>query len=176
MSEPYIGEIRLVGFTFPPVGFLSCAGQLLSISQYDVLYTLLGTTYGGDGQTTFGLPDLRGRVVVNQGQGPGLSPYVLGQPAGIELVALTNVNQLPAHNHRFLVSNDTASQPGPGNAYPAVTGDSNPFYTTDASALVPLAQVSVGSGPGTGQPHENRMPLLALNFIIATEGIYPTSN
>lgn len=173
MSEPYLGEIRMVGFNFTPVGFLACNGSLQPISGNESLYQLLGTTYGGDGQSTFGLPDLQGRVVVNRGTGSGLTAYVLGQKAGSESVTL-NANQNPAHNHPFVASNASATQSGPGGAYPANTGAGNPYYTTDASALVPLAPASVAPVAG-GQPHENRMPFLTVNFIIASEGIFPAA-
>lgn len=161
----------MVSFPRIPTGFLPCDGSLQQIADYDVLYNLLGTTYGGDGQTTFGLPDLRGRVIVNQGQGSQLSNYFLGQQAGVEAVIL-NAAHNPPHAHLFLGSNDSPNQAGPGNAFPANTGDSNPFYTSDANALTPLGGGSIAAVGG--QPHENRMPLLVINFIIASAGIYPS--
>jgi microcystin-dependent protein len=177
MSDPFLGQVIAVGFNFAPVGWALCNGQLLNISQNDALFTLLGTTYGGDGTNTFGLPDLRGRVPINQGQGPGLSPYAMGQVAGDEAVTLVSGN-LPAHTHTA----GTANSPGTTNIPAANTvlsdeGPGTPIVTT----YVPFAnaQPLVGStiqSAGQGLQHENRQPYLAINFVIALEGIYPTQN
>src|SRR4051812_21623869 len=169
MSDPYIGEIRMFGGNFAPVGWLLCQGQLLPISQYDALFNLIGTTYGGDGQETFNLPDLRGRVPVHQGAGAGLSSYVLGQEGGVESVTLTT-SQLPGHTHSFV---GTTNQAGTTNAPTNLVGQ-NPgsnIYVED-QAFVALAPQSLLSQGGS-QPHDNLQPYLSVNFIIALEGIYP---
>ena len=173
MSDPYIGEIRMVGFTFAPQGWLDCNGAILSISQYETLYALIGTTYGGDGQNNFALPDLRSRTLLNQGAGGGLPNYALGQQVGQENVTL-NGNTLAMHNHPFSGSNDPGNQAGPGGSYPA-TLQSGEFYTSDTSS--PLAMASNATLPfGGNQPHNNLMPTNCLRFIIATEGIYPSQS
>jgi microcystin-dependent protein len=177
MSTPTVGEIRIVGFQFAPVGWVPCAGQLLSISEYDVLYTLLGTTYGGDGVNTFAVPDFRGRVVPGTGQGLGLANYNPGQQGGVENVSLT-ANNMASHGHAFTGQlNGTTQGTGqndPVGAYP--TTSSTGFY-----AATPAGN-GLGSGSVTGQampagsstPHPNIQPVLALNYIIATEGIFPS--
>jgi microcystin-dependent protein len=172
MSNPFLGEIRLFGGNFAPRGWAFCNGQLLDISTYDALYTLLGTTYGGDGVNTFGLPDLRGRVPVGQGQGPGLSSRVIGQMAGTETVSLT-APQLPQHTHAPRAVPSAATQASPANGTWAVTGPPPPYSSgTPAAVMNPGA---IGSAGG-GQPHENMIPFLGLSFIIATEGIFPSRN
>jgi microcystin-dependent protein len=172
MSEPFLGTIRLVGFNFAPVGWALCQGQALPISQNTALFSLIGTTFGGDGVQTFNLPDLRGRVAVGQGQGPGLSPYVQGQTSGQEGVAL-NSQQAPTHTHTLMAAG-TATTPNPG---PSLTLGTPPAAVKmyGAGAPSPLAPSSIGSFGG-GTPHENRQPFLALNFIIALEGIFPSRN
>ncbi|MGL5001535.1 MAG: phage tail protein [Casimicrobium sp.] len=169
MSEAFIGEIRLVGFTYAPQGWLFCDGSLVPISNYEALFSLISTTYGGDGQTTFALPDLRGRTPIHQGAGPGLSNRVIGGIGGAERVTLT-AQQLPAHRHDVLavaggtpVSSPQAARLASGglNVY------TNAAQTTSMSA-------SALASTGGNQPHENRQPSLVLNFIIAYEGIYPT--
>lgn len=178
--EPFVGQIQLFGFNFAPRGWAFCNGQILSIAQNQVLFALLGTTYGGDGITTFGLPDLRGRVAIGQGQGPGLQNYTIGERAGVENVTLLST-QMPMHTHQLMVSNtvgttDTAS----GNylANGAVTiarGNTVPanLYSTGANAQLNPNAVSIHGG---NQPHENRAPFLALNYCIALVGIYPSRN
>lgn len=174
MSQPYIGEIRLLGFSRTPNGWEPCDGRLLPISQYEPLFTLIGTTYGGDGQVTFGLPDLRGRVPVHMGQGPGLTFRQIGELSGTESVTVT-VGQMPAHTHPMLATSAAANAVTPGTASlpGAVSGDT--FYTTEpaSSIAVPLSAQAVGNAGG-GQPHENTMPTLALQYCIASIGIYPT--
>lgn len=176
MSTPFLGEIRMFGFRRTPNGWQACDGSLLPISQYDALYTLLGTTYGGDGVNTFAVPDLRGRLPIHQGQGPGLNPYVIGQVAGTETVTLTT-GQMPAHTHTAVATSGAATSEGPANAplLGSVSGET--MYATDITGLspVPLAPQSVGAGGG-GQPHENCMPTLTVQYCIATQGIYPTQN
>lgn len=176
MSNPFLGEIRMAGFNFAPRGWAFCNGQPLPISNYSALYALIGTTYGGDGQTTFGLPDLQGRSPVGQGNGPGLTPTVIGQVYGQESVTLTT-GQIPGHSH------SVKGQAGPGLATTAdPTGGlwASQASTTDQpySTGAPDTTMS-GQGvanAGGGQPHENRPPYLVVNFVIALEGIFPSRN
>jgi microcystin-dependent protein len=167
VSEPFLGSIILFAGNFAPRGWAFCNGQILSISQNTALFSLLGTTYGGNGQTTFALPDLRGCVALHFGQGPGLSNYSLGQTGGAEVVTL-DVSQMPPHAHSQPASNGQQTTNRPNNAVPARGGS----YTGagDGSTLDPV------SPAGGGQPHDNRPPYLALNYIIALEGIYPSRN
>lgn len=178
--ENYIGEIRLFAGTFAPVGWQICDGSILSIAENDVLFTLLGTTYGGDGQSTFGIPDLRGRVPVSQGRSTSGTTYVLGQKAGTESVTLTTA-QMPAHQHTFTVANTPATQISPNNAYlanptdPTTNNKTVTFYLPDSveetiQGLLPDSLTPAGGS----QPHENRMPYTAVNYIIATSGIWPS--
>lgn len=171
MSEPFIGEIKMVGFAFAPRGYALCNGQLLPISQNTALYSLLGTTYGGNGQTTFALPDLRGRVPLHPGQGPGLSSYSLGQVSGVETVTL-NAAQIPAHNHTVNAAT-SATTKNPANSVPGATPAGSSYASApDGTTMNP----SMITGGGAGQPHENRQPSLCVNFVIALEGIYPGQN
>lgn len=173
MSDQYIGEIRMAGFVFPPQGWALCDGQLLPISGNEVLFQLIGTTYGGDGQNSFAVPDLRSRVPIHQGNYAG-NTYVLGQNPGNETVTL-NANQLGTHSHPLMASIATAHQAGPSGAYPAILATTF-FYSADTSGtVVPLAGNSTASSGGN-QPHNNLMPYQCVNFIIATEGIYPGQN
>jgi microcystin-dependent protein len=166
MSQPYLGEIRLVGFTFAPVGWALCDGSLRAIDQNQALFSLLGTTYGGDGVSTFALPDLRGRVPMHQGNG-----HVLGEMAGVETVTLT-VNQLGAHGHA-----PQASSAG-GSTGPAGGVWANSAALQFAPASSPLAAMNPGSIGSTGgsQPHENMLPFQVINFVISLEGIYPSQS
>jgi microcystin-dependent protein len=171
MATPYIGEIRIFSGTFAPVDWALCNGQLLAISQYDALYSLIGTTYGGDGQNTFGLPDLQGRVPVHQGQGAGLSNYVIGQKAGVETVTLTSA-QLAMHSHAAMGSSASSNlQSNPAGNTWAVNTDQSFGPGTSANATMNLA--SIGNS-GNSQPHDNMDPYLAITFIIALQGVYPT--
>ena len=165
--EGTIGEIRLFAGNFAPRAWAFCWGQLLSIAQNTALFSILGTTYGGNGQTTFALPDLRGRVPVSQGQGPGLSPYSLGEQGGVETVTLLQ-QQIPAHTHSQPTTNGQQTTNRPNNALPAQGGVS--ATESDGSAFHPTTSV------GGNQPHENRSPYLALNYIIALQGIFPSRN
>ena len=176
MSNPYVGEIRLLGFNFAPLGWIPCDGRLLSIAEYDTLFTLLGTTYGGDGQSTFAVPDLRGRIPIHQGQGPGLSIYVLGQVSGTESVTLT-ANQMPAHTHQAVATTAAASTGTPGPTLLPGTVSGQTMYVTDTSGGAPftLAPQSMTTAGGS-QPHENCMPTLTVNFCISPYGIFPTQN
>ncbi|MEH6420585.1 phage tail protein [Pseudomonas sp. CGJS7] len=174
MSEPFVGEIRLFGFGRTPVGWIPCEGQLLSIAQYDVLFALLGTTYGGDGQSTFGVPNLSGRVPIHQGTGPGLSNYVIGQMSGTESVTLIT-QQMPAHNHTLLATTQLASatQIGTGVELGALNGDA--MYVTDTSGSSALAMNPTSlTTAGGSQPHDNLMPTLTAKYFIAEYGIFPS--
>jgi microcystin-dependent protein len=169
VSDPYIGEIRLFGGTFAPSNWLFCAGQQLPISEYDALFTLIGTTYGGDGQQTFNLPDLRGRLPVHRGQN-----FVIGQSGGEETVTLQQP-QLPNHSHQGLATTDVGIATVPNGqvlAAPPVATVS--AYGTDAP-LTALAPGSI-SPMGGNQPHENIQPFQVLSYIIATGGIFPPPN
>jgi microcystin-dependent protein len=153
--------------TFPPVGWMFCEGQLLAISDYDVLFQLIGTTYGGDGQSTFALPDLRGRVPIHLGNG-----FVQGQSGGTEAVTLTS-QQIPIHAHAFLASADQASSPNPGAHVLAETISTTPYFA--GTPFAPLAPQSI-VGAGGSQPHTNMQPFLCVDFIISLQGIFPSQN
>ena len=170
MAEPFLGEIRIVGFNFAPQGWALCNGQVLSIQQNTALFSLLGTQYGGDGVQTFALPNLQSRVPVHQGQGPGLSPYVIGELTGSESVTLTQ-GQIPAHQHSVApVSSDQAQDTNrPGGAFPTTGG----IYASTQGGGAPMAP-AVSSPTGGSQPHSNIQPLLVVNFVIALEGIFPS--
>ncbi|MDH5822687.1 tail fiber protein [Luteimonas sp. RD2P54] len=173
MSTPFVGEIRMFGFGRTPLGWQACDGSLLPISEYEMLFMLVGTTYGGDGQNTFGVPDLRGRLPVSQGQGPGLGNYTLGQTGGAETVTLTQT-QLPAHSHPLQATTATATAvtPGPGLLPGAVGGDT--FYVSTTAGNTAAAMSSQMLRPmGGSQPHENCMPTLTVQYCIATEGVFP---
>jgi microcystin-dependent protein len=161
---------------FAPVGWAMCNGQLLPISENDALYTLLGTTYGGDGVSTFGVPDFRGRAPLHWGQGTGLSPYVIGQQSGVEAVTVLTT-QMPAHNHSLaLQCNKDASATSLTNGlngFPGATGAST--YAAQADGLMG-ALPGAGGITGGSQPHDNMQPFLAVTFIIATSGIYPSQS
>lgn len=172
MSTPYIGEIRLFGFHRIPVGWASCDGSLLPISQYDTLFALIGTTYGGDGQTTFAVPDLRGRVPLHNGQGPGLSTRIIGEMSGTESVTLLPT-QLPSHSHTFFATTTSASSASPGASFElgAVSGDTP--YATDLNAATATLSANAMTAAGGTQPHDNTMPTLTAGYCIALEGIFP---
>lgn len=171
MSDPFIGQIILFAGNYAPRGWAFCNGDLLSIAEYTPLFAILGTTYGGDGQTTFAVPDLRGRapVHVGSGPGPGLSPYALGQVGGLETVTLST-KELPGHSHpvKIAVRNEGATQSRPGGN---ILGAGN-NYDAPASADASLGGVTAGA-EGGNLAHENRQPYLACNYIIALEGIFP---
>ena len=167
MAEPFLGSILLFGGNFAPRGWAFCNGQLLPINQNTALFSLLGTTYGGNGQTTFALPDLRGRTPIHFGQGPGLSNYSEGEMGGAESVTLIST-QMPAHQHTQPASNGDEGTNRPNGAVPARGGVYTP--ASDGSALAPTTIA------GGNQPHENSAPFLALNYIIALEGIFPSRN
>ncbi len=172
MSQPFVGQIIAVGFNFAPQGWALCDGRVLPISQYQPLFSLLGTTFGGDGQTTFGLPDLRGRAALGMGQGSGLQNYPLGQSAGAESVTLTS-GQVGAHTHA-LAAAATATTPTPGPTVVLGTpAAADPIYATSGAGGA-LTSAAVSSSAGGGLPHENRQPSLAITYIISLFGIFPT--
>jgi microcystin-dependent protein len=171
MSQPYVGEIRMFAGSFAPVGWEFCNGQLLSISENDVLYSLLGTTYGGNGQTTFGLPDLRGRIPVHMGVSRASgTTYPLGNVGGVESVTLTS-QQMPVHSHTANALSTAANLLTPQNA---LWADGLPIYSTGAPTAA-MAGDAI-SATGGSQPHDNTMPFLCISFIIALVGIYPSQS
>lgn len=176
MSTPYIGEIRMFGFGTrgAPNGWQACDGSLLPISEYDALFALIGTTYGGDGQTTFAVPDLRGRVPIHQGTGPGLSTYVIGQRAGTETVTVLQT-QMPAHTHTLVATSGAATALTPGTSVlpGAVSGDNFYVNTITGNNAAAMSPQMVGMAGGS-QPHENCMPTLTVQYCIATQGIFPS--
>ncbi|HEY1189378.1 MAG TPA: tail fiber protein [Gemmata sp.] len=173
MADPYIGEIRLFGGNFAPVGWAFCNGQLLPISQYDVLFALIGTTYGGDGQSTFGLPNLQGRLSVHQGTLAGGGTYVLGQSAGSETITLSS-GQIGPHTHAANAGGAAGTGTPAGNLLGA-TGSQARYLPPGTGPTVPLSPQSIQPA-GNGLPHENMMPYLCVSFIIALQGIFPTQN
>jgi microcystin-dependent protein len=165
VSQPYVGEIRMFAGNFAPAGWMFCEGQLLPISEYETLFNLIGTTYGGDGQSTFQLPDLRGRLPIHQGNG-----FTLAETGGVETVTLT-VSQIPAHSHPFLASTSAGGTRDPGgNVLAAAVAGSIYRQETPAAAL---AAGSVGSTGGS-QPHDNFQPYLCIDFIISLFGVFPS--
>lgn len=174
MGQFYVGEIFGFSGTFAPLGSMFCHGQLVSVAENDALFSLIGTTYGGDGTTTFGLPDLRGRVPLSQGQGPGLSNYTIGQKAGSETVTLTT-SQLPRHNHLVTAANQASTATPSDSSYLAneeVSSTAAPIYGPAPGTPVNLAPNSVSSSGGS-LPHNNLQPLQVINYCIAMYGIYP---
>lgn len=176
MSQPFIGEIRMAGFGFAPVNWALCNGQTVNISDNTALYNLIGTTYGGNGQTTFNLPNLQSRICVGQGQGTGLQNYRMGQMGGTEQVTLT-VGNLPGHQHTLSASKNTVTTnlpsgnlTGAGITQPAQAN----FYTNAPTTQTGNLNAPTVTNSGGNQPHENRMPLQCVSFIIALYGIYPT--
>lgn len=169
MSEPFVGEIRMFAGNFAPRGWAFCDGQLLAVSQNDALFSLLGTIYGGDGRTTFSLPDLRGRIPIHAGTGPGLSPRRLGARAGSETETLT-ANQLASHTHDFNANRSAATSGAPLGKVPA-EGVGIRYYRKE-NQTANLASSSIVAAGGS-QGHTNLMPTLCINFIIALFGIYP---
>jgi microcystin-dependent protein len=174
--QAYVGQILPVCFNFAPPGWFLCNGQLVSIAEYEVLFQLIGTFYGGDGVQTFGIPDLRGRVPLHAGTGTGLSPYVIGEKTGTEFVTLTS-SQLGSHSHNFLTSNRAATTTTPANTTALGTASAGEgiFVYGAAPPTTTLAPAAIANTGGS-QPHENRQPYQTLNFIIAWAGIYPSRN
>jgi microcystin-dependent protein len=176
MSEAFVGEIRIFGGNYAPVNWRICDGSMLSISNEQVLFTLIGTTYGGDGVNTFALPDLRSRVPVGQGQGPGLTARLIGQSFGTESVTL-NSTQLPPHSHALAATAAAATASSPANALFAAQVDGDKIYVAASASNQPatLASTSVTS-TGNGGAHDNVMPSLGVNYIICLNGIFPSRN
>ena len=169
MAEAFIAEIRIFGFNFAPRGWAFCDGQILPIVQNTALFSLLGVNYGGDGRSTFALPDLRGRFALHQGQGPGLSQRFLGETGGQAGVSLL-ASQMPAHSHA-LRADASPTTAAPAGAALAPTANGTAVYRSGAAnALMAPASIAVAGG---SQPHENRQPLLGMNFCIALQGIFP---
>jgi microcystin-dependent protein len=177
MSTPYVGEIRLFGFPRVPTGWLACDGSTYAISTYDVLYTLLGTTFGGDGQSNFAVPDLRGRVPVHQGTGLGLTPRTPGEVFGTESVTLLTP-QIPTHTHALVASQAAAASATPDSA--SFLGNVAPndvwYFTQQGVAKAESMNASVIGATGGSLPHDNCMPTLTGNYCIAYQGIFPQQN
>jgi microcystin-dependent protein len=173
MTTPYVGEIRMFGFQRIPLGWLACNGSLVSIAENEVLYTLLGTVYGGDGMTTFGLPDLRGQVPIHQGSAPGLTTRVLGQRGGSENVTLLQSN-LPPHTHPFTATSAVATTDTPNQTTLHAAQTADTAYMA-APANIALGAASVGNS-GNGLSHNNIMPTLVVSYCIAASGIFPSRN
>jgi microcystin-dependent protein len=165
VAQPYVGEIRMFAGNFAPAGWMFCEGQLLPISENEVLFQLIGTTYGGDGQSTFALPDLRGRIPIHQGNG-----LTLAEAGGAEEIALT-VNQIPAHGHPLLGTTSLSNNSGPSNNLLAQSNTFDPYQTTAGGAA--MAPQSIGPVGGS-QPHTNFQPYLCVSFIISLFGIFPS--
>jgi microcystin-dependent protein len=165
MAQPYVGEIRMFAGNFAPAGWMFCEGQLLPISEYETLFNLIGTTYGGDGQSTFALPDLRGRLPLHQGNG-----FVLAETGGVETVTLT-VSQIPAHTHALLASTDLGDQANPTN-FVTAQNTAVMLYVEDVPNASAGTQ-AVGSTGGS-QPHDNFQPYLCVDFIISLFGLFPS--
>ena len=185
--DPYLANVTIFAGNFAPRSWMFCQGQLLSIAEYSALYALLGTTYGGDGQNTFALPDMRSRVVVHPGQGPGLSMYYLGEMAATESTTLLSIN-MPAHNHSlvsYTIAKGLAASNGGGTAnapstsnVPAQSAATNNYYASSVSGNPLGISVSMSTTPiaGSNQPVPIISPYLAMNYIIAVEGIFPSRN
>jgi len=170
MAQPYVGEIRMFGGNFAPAGWMFCEGQLLPISENETLFNLIGTTYGGDGQSTFALPDLRGRLPIHQGTDPGTGTnFQLAESGGVEQVTLT-VQQIPVHSHPMLCSTNIANDANPLNNILSEASSADPYATFPPTvAMAPQSVTSVGGS----QPHENFQPYLCVDFIISLFGIFP---
>jgi len=177
MSEPFIGEIRLFAGNFAPSSWAFCDGQLLAVSQNDALFSLLGTIYGGDGRTTFGLPDLRGRVPIHMGTGPGLTPKSIGQKSGLETVTIT-ANQMPSHTHDITAQGQSASGESSDGSNKTWAGTARvAMYGNQANANMRSDALSVTmQNAGGSQAHNNVQPFLCIHYIIALFGIFPSRN
>jgi microcystin-dependent protein len=171
-DQPFIGEIKLFAGNFQILGHAYCAGQLMSIAQNTALFSLLGTTYGGDGQTTFGLPDLRGRFPVHMGNGAGLTPRVIGEVGGIENVTLLST-QLPIHTHNLNCNATNGNNLNPLNNFWAAQPSLTQYAATSTANTMKPTSISSSGG---NQPHDNMVPYLTINYLIALEGIYPSRN
>src|SRR4051794_6812427 len=170
MAQPYIGEIRMFGGNFAPAGWMFCEGQALPISENDALFTLIGSTYGGDGQETFNLPNLASRVPIHMGTGPSGTTYQIGEMAGVESVTLTT-QQIPIHTHALLASTDPGNAVGPESNVLANPFNTFPYFPSTASVALNAQSVT---SVGGSQPHENCQPFLCINFIISLFGVFPS--
>ncbi len=168
MAQPYVGEIRIFAGNFAPVGWAFCDGQLVAISENETLFQLIGTTYGGDGESTFALPDLRGRLPLHQGANAG-STFVMGQTGGAEEVTVVT-QQVPAHAHPFLAANAQGDQINPSGNLPAQSFNVTPYINQAPDGSMLNTAISPVGG---GQPHENRQPFLGVSFIISLFGLFP---
>src|SRR5882724_11529511 len=168
MGEPFVGEIRMFGGNFAPAGWAFCQGQLMAISENETLFNLIGTTYGGDGQETFGIPDLQGWIPIHAGTGSDGITYTLGEKAGVESVTLT-VQQIPIHNHPLLATDGAGSATDP-TGHVVAKPDKNLYRPGPAN--VPMATQAIGPMGGS-QPHENLQPYLCISFIISLFGVFP---
>jgi microcystin-dependent protein len=176
MGQPFVGEIRMFAGNFAPNGWMLCQGQALPISEWETLFNLIGTTYGGDGQSTFKLPDLQSRLPIHQGTGRTGTTYTIGEQAGVEDVTLT-LSQLPSHNH-VLLATDSAPSLSPANALPATANSTQAGVNTYGASTgngTNLVAATILSDGGS-QPHNNIQPILAINFIISMFGIFPSQN
>jgi microcystin-dependent protein len=167
MAQPYVGEIRMFAGNFAPAGWMFCEGQLLPISENETLFQLIGTTYGGDGESTFALPDLRGRIPIHQGNG-----FILAETGGAEEITLT-VNQIPAHSHPLLGTSAVAADGNPGNRVVGEVGTAGAFFYLEDTPAVNMAATAISSVGGS-QPHTNFQPYLCVDFIISLFGIFPS--
>jgi len=172
MSEPFVAEIRIFAGNFAPRGWAFCDGQLLPISQNTALFSLIGTTYGGDGRTTTALPNLQGRAPMHPGRGPGLTDRRLGQRGGVETVTLTEA-QMPNHHHTVMVNEDPADLLQPNNTRHLSRSRNGNAYINNDTSLVPLSEITLPDSGGS-QAHNNMQPFLTMNFIIALVGLYPS--
>lgn len=169
MAQPYVGEIRMFGGNFAPLGWMFCAGQLLPISEYETLFNLIGTTYGGDGQETFALPDLQGRIPVHMGNN-----FVIGETYGVESVTLT-IQQIPTHNHAMLCNGQTSGGKSPNGSFLGRNASADAYTTDTSTGLVPLYGGAIAP-VGNSQPHDNMAPFLCVSFIISLFGIFPSQS
>jgi microcystin-dependent protein len=180
MADPFIGEIRIMPYTFAPRGWARCDGQTINIMDYTALFSIIGTTYGGDGRVTMGLPNLQGRVPMHWGNGPGLTPWNIGNTVGLPAVPLNN-NQIPSHSHSLNASSADGTQSTPGGAYLAAgtkaggRGKTIPVNTYGMGTPTLMETGAIGSS-GHGQGHENRQPFTVVPFCIALIGLYPSRN
>lgn len=172
MGEPYVGEIRMFGGNFPPSGWAFCSGQLMPISENETLFQLIGTTYGGDGQETFALPNLQSRVPIHMGTGPDGTTYQIGEMAGVESVTLTT-QQIPNHTHPLSASGDTGDQASPAGFLTSNSNGAIPYIEDVPGSLLNASAIGAAGG---SQPHENCQPFLCINFILSLFGLFPSQN